>query len=197
MQAIVSGSNTLKSLVNDILDLALIESGALRLELERVDLHALLVDVATHAREWAEKVGLSLEVDCPDDAGPFLADARRIRQVVFNLLSNSFKFTPKGGVIVLGGRIEGEDVQIFVRDNGPGISPEVRANVFERFSAKSNSGQRGGAGLGLALVNRFVELHDGWVEIESGDGTLVRCHLPRRIHDPPPPPASGEKKKTA
>ncbi|MGA7676608.1 MAG: PAS-domain containing protein [Rhizomicrobium sp.] len=196
LQAIVSGSNTLKSLVNDILDLALIESGALRLELERVDLHTLLVDVAAHARDWAAKVGLSLEVDCPEDAGPFLADARRIRQVVFNLLSNAFKFTPKGGVIVLGGRIDGEDVQISVRDNGPGIAPEVRANVFERFSAKSNAGQRGGAGLGLALVNRFVELHDGWVEIESGDGTLVRCHLPRRIEDAPTP-TSGEERKIA
>ncbi len=194
--AIVQGSNTLKSLVNDILDLALIESGALRLELERIDLHAMLIDVAAHARDWAGKVGLTLEVDCPDDAGPFLADARRIRQVVFNLLSNAFKFTPKGGAIVLGGRIEGEDVQIFVSDNGPGIAPEVRANVFERFSAKSNAGQRGGAGLGLALVNRFVELHDGWVEIESGEGTLVRCHLPRRIHDEPTP-TPGEEKKTA
>jgi signal transduction histidine kinase len=194
VQAIVSGSNTLKSLVNDILDLALIESGALRLELERIDLHALLDDVATHARDWAAKVGLTLEVDCPEDAGPFLADARRIRQVVFNLLSNAFKFTPRGGIIVLGGRIEGEDVQIFVRDNGPGISPEVRANVFERFSAKSNSGQRGGAGLGLALVNRFVELHNGWVEIESEDGTLVRCHLPRRINDEAPTPSPDERK---
>ena len=187
VQAIVSGSNTLKSLVNDILDLALIESGALRLELERIDLFALLTDVAAHARDWAAKVGLNLEVDCPADAGSFLADARRIRQIVFNLLSNAFKFTPKGGVIVLGGRIEGEDVQISVRDNGPGIAPDVRPNVFERFSAKSNAGQRGGAGLGLALVNRFVELHDGWVEIESNDGTLVRCHLPRRIHDAPQP----------
>ena len=190
--AIVSASNTLKSLVNDILDLALIESGALRLELERIDLHALLDDVAAHARDWAAKMGLNLEVDCPKDAGAFLADARRIRQVVFNLLSNAFKFTPKGGVIVLGGRIDGEDVQIYVRDNGPGISPEVRANVFERFSAKSNAGQRGGAGLGLALVNRFVQLHDGWVEIESEDGTLVRCHLPRRIQDASTP--DGERK---
>jgi signal transduction histidine kinase len=194
VQAIVSGSNTLRSLINDILDLALIESGALRLELERIDLHVLLDDVAMYARDWAAKLGLSLEVDCPQDAGPFLADARRIRQVVFNLLSNAFKFTPKGGIIVLGGRIEGEDVQIYVRDNGPGIAPEVRANVFERFSAKSNAGQRGGAGLGLALVDRFVELHNGWVEIESEDGTLVRCHLPRRIHDAPTP---GEERKIA
>ncbi|MBU6298561.1 MAG: PAS domain-containing sensor histidine kinase [Alphaproteobacteria bacterium] len=194
VQAIVSGSNTLKSLVNDILDLALIESGALRLELEHIDLHTLLTEVATHARDWASKVDLSLEIDCPRDAGQFLADERRIRQVMFNLLSNAFKFTPKGGVIVLGGNIDGEDVQIYVRDNGPGIAPEVRANVFERFSAKGNAGQRGGAGLGLALVNRFVELHDGWVEIESNNGTLVRCHLPRRIHDTPTP---DNERKTA
>lgn len=181
---IMSASDTLTSLVSDILDLALIESGALRLELEQIDLRHMLSDVAAHAREWGGKVGLTLQIDCPEEDGVFLADARRIRQVVFNLLSNAFKFTPKGGVIILGGRIEGEDVQIFVRDNGPGIAPELRATVFERFSAKANAGQRGGAGLGLALVNRFVELHDGWVEIDStSKGTLVRCHLPRRIDD--------------
>ena len=73
---------------------------------------------------------------------------------------------------------------------------EVKANVFERFSAKSRSGTRAGAGLGLALVNRFLELHDGWVEIETSNegGTLVRCHLPRRIHDEPHPEQSGDRK---
>jgi signal transduction histidine kinase len=187
VQDIVAGANTLTSLVNDILDLSLIESGALRLELTRIDLRALLEDVAQHAREWAAKVELTLAVDVPDDAGQFLADDRRVRQIVFNLLSNAFKFTPRGGTITLSGRIQGEDVQIAVADTGPGIAPEVKANVFERFAAKSRSGQRAGAGLGLALVNRFVELHDGWVEIESEQGTLVRCHLPRRIHDETPP----------
>jgi signal transduction histidine kinase len=191
VQDIVAGANTLTSLVNDILDLSLIESGALRLELTRIDLAALLEDVAQHAREWAAKVELTLAVDVPPDAGQFLADDRRVRQIVFNLLSNAFKFTPRGGTITLSGRIRGEDVQIAVADTGPGIAPEVKANVFERFAAKSRSGQRAGAGLGLALVNRFVELHDGWVEIESGSlaedgGTLVRCHLPRRIHDENP-----------
>jgi signal transduction histidine kinase len=188
---IVAGANTLTSLVNDILDLSLIESGALRLELTRIDLRALIEDVAAHAREWAAKVDLTLQVDVAEDAGAFLADDRRVRQIVFNLLSNAFKYTPRGGTITLSGRIQGEDVQIAVADNGPGIAPEVKANVFERFAAKSRSGQRAGAGLGLALVNRFVELHDGWVEIESGAlaenaGTLVRCHLPRRLHDEGP-----------
>jgi signal transduction histidine kinase len=178
---IVEGSNTLKDLINDILDLALIESGALRLELERIDLHMLLSDIAGRAGDWAGKMGLTLELDCPADAGIFLADQRRMRQIVFNLLSNAFKFTPAGGHIRLSGRILGEDVQITVADNGPGLAPDVKPNVVERFSAQNRSGTRAGAGLGLALVNRFLELHDGWVEIESGDGTLVRCHIPRRI----------------
>jgi signal transduction histidine kinase len=188
IQAIVTGANTLHSLVNDILDLALIESGALRLELERIDLYALLSDVASHAREWAAKVGLDLKLECREDAGVFLADGRRIRQVVFNLLSNALKYTPRGGTITLIGDIVEEDVQIAVADTGPGIAPEVKANVFERFASKSRSGQRAGAGLGLALVNRFVELHDGWVEIDSRPdlGTVVRCHVPRRVHDGTP-----------
>ena len=181
VQDIVAGANTLTRLINDIFDLSLIESGTLRLELTRIDLNALLSDVATHAHDWAAKAGLTLEVDVPGDAGTFLGDDRRLRQVVFNLLSNAFKFTPRGGTITLSGRIQGEDVQIAVADTGPGIAPEVKANVFERFASKSRSGQRAGAGLGLALVNRFVELHDGWVEIESEHGTLVRCHLPRRL----------------
>ena len=197
VQAIVSGGNTLKNLVNDILDLALVESGALRLELERMDLNALINDIAAHAREWAAKMGLSLEVEVPQKAGVFLADARRLRQIVFNLLSNAFKYTPRGGTITLSARILGEDVQIAVADNGPGLPAEVKANVFERFAAKSSAGARAGAGLGLALVNRFLELHDGWVEIESDDGTLVRCHLPRRIHEDEPYPEQSTDRRTA
>jgi signal transduction histidine kinase len=197
VQAIVSGGNTLKNLVNDILDLALVESGALRLELERIDLNVLIADIATHASEWAAKMGLSLEVEVPQKAGVFLADARRLRQIVFNLLSNAFKYTPRGGAISLSARIVGEDVQIAVADNGPGLPAEVKATVFERFSAKSNAGTRAGAGLGLALVNRFLELHDGWVEIESSHGTLVRCHLPRRVHDDEPYPEQSSDRRTA
>jgi len=191
VDAIVTGGATLKNLVNDILDLALVESGALRLELARIDLHELLNAVAATAREWASKVNLELTVDCAPDAGQFLGDERRIQQVVFNLLSNAFKYTPAGGTITLSGVIVDEDVQIAVADTGPGIAPEVKANVFERFSSKNRSGQRAGAGLGLALVNRFVELHNGWVEIESENGTLVRCHFPRRLHEADEPPQTS------
>lgn len=199
VEAIVSGAGTLKSLVNDILDLAMVESGAMRLELERIDLFEVLEDVAGHAREWAGKMGLTLHVRVDADAGAFLADGRRVRQIVFNLLSNAFKFTPRGGEVTLVGRIIGEDVQISVEDNGPGMAPDVKATAFERFSAKSRAGARAGAGLGLALVNRFMELHDGWVEIEDSDGggTRVRCHIPRRIQPGDEPPTESEDRQTA
>jgi signal transduction histidine kinase len=199
IHAIVAGGNTLKNLVNDILDLALVESGALRLELERIDLTLLIADIAGHAREWASKVGLTLNIELGKETGIFLADTRRLRQIIFNLLSNAFKYTPRGGVITLSAEILGEDVQIAVADNGPGLAPDMKANVFERFAAKGRSGSRAGAGLGLALVNRFLELHDGWVEIETsnGGGTLVRCHLPRRIMDDEPHPESSADGKTA
>ena len=186
VDAIVAGAHSLKDLVSDILDLALIESGALRLELERINLFEMISEVATRARDWAAKAGLALEVSCSEDSGHFLGDKRRLRQVAFNLLSNAFKYTPRGGTITLGGTVQGDDVQIYVADNGPGVADEVKANVFDRFAAKSRSGQRAGAGLGLALVNRFVELHDGWVELESDNGTTVRCHIPRRLQGDEP-----------
>src|SRR6185312_11346867 len=116
LQDIISGSNTLKDLINNILDLSLIESGALRLELARIDLYELLSGVANTAREWAAKVSLDLILDCAPDAGRFLGDERRIQQVVFNLLSNALKYTPGGGTITLSGAIVGEDVQISVAD---------------------------------------------------------------------------------
>src|SRR5579871_1049150 len=194
--AIISGSNALKNLVSDILDLALIESGALKLDLEEIDLHALIVEVAGLAREFVAKAGLTLEIECREAAGSFLGDRRRLRQVAFNLLANAFKYTPRGGTITFGGAIEGDDVQIFVSDNGPGVAPDVKANIFDRFAARSRAGQRAGAGLGLALVNRFIELHDGWVELQSENGTLVRCHLPRRMRGDSLP-SSDEVKRTA
>jgi signal transduction histidine kinase len=183
---IIAGANALKDLVNDILDLALVESGALRLELTRIDLCPLLEEVAAHGREWGTKVALDVEVDCPRDAGEFLADERRIKQVLYNLLSNAIRFAPDTGKITLSGRIVGDDVQIAVADNGPGIAADVKAKVFDTFESKPRAGQRGGPGLGLALVNRFIELHDGWVEIEGDEGTLVRCHIPRRLQDAGP-----------
>ena len=192
---IISASDKLAEVTSDILDLAMIDSGAMRLELSRIDLYELLTRVAEPLRRHAEGLDTAFTLECPPNAGMVMVDQKRIRQVVFNLLSNAFKYTPRGGSITLGATIVGSDVQIYVSDTGPGIAPDVKANVFEHFQAKGHAGQRPGAGLGLALVNRFVELHDGWVEIESGanSGTVVRCHLPRRTPDDEAPETGVER----
>jgi signal transduction histidine kinase len=183
VDAVLSASNTLRDLVNDILDLSQIEAGVMELDLEKIDLYAMLAAIIDHTRRGAGRIGLTLELDCPMDAGTFIADKRRIGQILFNLLSNALKFTPRGGTITIGGDITNEDVQFYVADTGPGIPDDVKPSAFERFSAKSGrTGARAGAGLGLALVSRFVELHQGWVELQSGPtGTKVTCHLPRNI----------------
>ena len=183
VNSIITSSQTLHGLINDILDLALVESGALRLELERLDLYKVLSDIYAHAQQWATLSKHEVRLACRPDAGDFVADRRRIQQVIVYLLSNALQFTPEGGIITIGGEIQGEDVQIFISDTGPGIAPDLSATVFDRFAARSQGGQRGGAGLGLTLVKSFIELHVGWVEIDSkpGRGTTVRCHLPRRL----------------
>jgi signal transduction histidine kinase len=180
---ILAASDNLADVTSDILDLALIDSGAMRIELSRVDLNVLLSRVAETLRKHAESLDIEFRRDWDEHIGEIMADGRRLRQVVFNLLSNAFKYTPREGTITLSAAIVGDDVQISVADSGPGIAPEVKANVFDRFSARGRGGQPAGAGLGLALVNRFIELHDGWVEIESAPdrGTIVRCHIPRRL----------------
>lgn len=192
---IISASDKLAEVTSDILDLAMIDSGAMRLELGRIDLYELLTHVAEPLRRHAESLDIAFTLECQPDAGMAMVDQKRIRQIVFNLLSNAFKYTPRGGSITLGASIADSDVQIYVSDTGPGIASDVKANVFEHFQAKGHAGQRPGAGLGLALVNRFVELHDGWVEIESGanSGTVVRCHLPRRTSDGGAPDAAAER----
>jgi signal transduction histidine kinase len=180
---ILSASNNLAEVTSDILDLALIDSGAMRLEPAPVDLNVLLSRAADTLQKHAASLAITLSRDWDPHIGTIRVDGRRIRQVVFNLLSNALKFTPHGGRVTLSACIVDHDVQIAVSDSGPGIAPEVKANAFDRFSAKGRGGQPAGAGLGLALVNRFIELHEGWVEIDSAPdrGTTVRCHIPLRV----------------
>jgi signal transduction histidine kinase len=185
VQDILTASGELIEITSDLLDLAMIDSGAMQLQLAPFDLHELLSKFTNRLRKNAESRAITLVLDCPADVGTVVLDQRRIRQVVFNLISNALNFTPSDGTITLGGAIVGDDVQIWVSDTGPGIARDVMASVFERFAAKGRAGRRAGAGLGLALVNRLVELHHGWVEVQSapGQGTFVRCHLPRRMED--------------
>ena len=180
-QGVIDSSHQLLLLINDILDLASIEAGQMTLATESFDLHAMLVGLLGLVRERARRQSLTIEFDCPADIGWLDADERRIKQVLFNLMSNALKFTPAGGVITLGARRSADAVTLWVKDTGIGIPEEDRWLVFDKFR-KGNIGatQHGGAGLGLALVRSFVELHGGSVELDTAPqhGTTVTCRLP-------------------
>jgi len=179
-QGILESSHRLLSLINDILDLATIEAGYMALERSDVELHGFLASVLSLMRERARNQQLTLLFDCPTSIGVLSVDPRRIKQALFNLLSNAFKFTPPGGTVTLAACREPDEVVLTVSDTGVGIPEPDQARVFERFERAVKLGRHGGAGLGLSLVKSFVELHGGRVEIDSveGQGTTVVCHLP-------------------
>lgn len=179
MKGILEAGNALKSLIADILDLAAIEAGHLTLELDTVDIHPMLASVLGLVRERVREKKLQLDFDCPLDIGWIVADQRRLRQVLFNLIGNAAKYTPVGGAIAVRAERRDGELALVVADTGPGIPPEDRDRVFNSFVRTIHDGQDG-AGLGLALVRRFVELHGGTVELDSApdQGTTVTVRLP-------------------
>ncbi len=180
--SMIEAGQRLISLVNDILDLSTIEAGYFGLYPVEINLKDLLERVARLTQEWAKKQNLKIVIDCPDDRLTLMADERRMKQVLLNLISNAINYSPNGGQITLIAAKSGDTVSIGVRDTGMGIPEEDMASVFtpfERINSKK-AHRRSGAGLGLALVKNIVELHGGRAELQSkeGIGTLVTCHLP-------------------
>jgi signal transduction histidine kinase len=180
--SMIEAGQRLISLVNDILDLSTIEAGYLSLHPTQVGVRDLLERVAQLTQEWARKQKLDIAIDCPDDALAVMADERRLKQVLLNLISNAINYSPNGGQITLSARRDGDFIALGVLDTGMGIPAEDMASVFtpfERIHSKK-AGRRSGAGLGLTLVKNIVELHGGTAAIESkeGVGTLVTCRLP-------------------
>jgi signal transduction histidine kinase len=179
-RGILDSSHRLLQLINDILDLATIEAGYMMLETEHIDIHSLMASVLALTRERARKQNLNLEFECAHDLGTLTADERRLKQALFNLISNAIKFTPSGGTIRLEAHREGDEIALVVSDNGSGIPSEQQARVFEKFERGNPQARQSGAGLGLSLVKSFVELHGGRVEMksEAGTGTTVTLYLP-------------------
>ncbi len=177
-RAITESSQRLTALINDILDLATIEAGYMELENETVRLGDLLNSVRTVAFERARQRGLSLEIACPDPDVAFIADPRRLRQAIYNLMSNAFNFTAEGGRVVLRGeRVNGE-VAVSVSDTGTGIPQDAQERVFRKFERADN--RSAGPGLGLSLVTSLIQLHGGRVLLDSApnQGTRVTCVIP-------------------
>lgn len=180
---ILEASGSLLDLINDLLDLATIEAGYLELERSYFDGYTMIGSVAALYRERARHAELNLVVDCPQDIGPVNADERRLKQVLFNLVSNAIKFTPAGGTVTVGARHQESDIDFYVSDTGVGISEDEQERVFEKFERGSGAAGRQsgvGAGLGLSLVKSLIELHGGDVQLESSadSGTSVHCRLP-------------------
>jgi signal transduction histidine kinase len=178
-QGIIDASQQLLNLINDILDIATIEAGYLQLELAPVGVAALLTDLVSFAGERARNRGLTLDLDCPADIGDVVGDQRRLKQAIYNLVSNAIKFTGQGGTIRLSARRENGELRIVVADNGVGIADQDQAHVFEKFT-RIGGQRQGSGGLGLSLVKSLIELHGGRVELASkpGEGTRVTCYLP-------------------
>jgi signal transduction histidine kinase len=183
---IIDASQQLLLLINDILDIATIEAGYLQLELAPVDVGAMLKDLVTLSAERARSRGVALELDCPADIGHVTGDERRLKQAIYNLISNAMKFTPLGGTVRLAARRKESQLELEVIDNGVGIAEQDQGQAFQKF-ARMGGRRQSGSGLGLALVKSLIELHGGQVELISkpGVGTRVTCRLPAVPGDAP------------
>lgn len=177
---IVRSSGALLAIINDILDLASIDNGALALDLEEVDVAETIAQAVTGLQDRLADSELRLQVDIAPHTGPLRADPKRLRQILFNLISNAIGFSQPGQTVrVSAGRIGGE-IRITVADEGRGIPAEVKEKVFDRFESNSLGSRHRGVGLGLSMVRSIVELHGGRVELDSapGQGTRVTAVFP-------------------
>jgi signal transduction histidine kinase len=173
-------TNSLLAIINNILDLATIDAGAMTLNLGAVDIRRTMEAAAEGIQDRLVKDGLSLEIRATPNIGDFVADERRIRQVLFNLLSNAVGFSPAGETVTLAAERRQDAVVFSVTDRGPGIPMDMKDRVFDWFQTDSLGSHHRGVGLGLSIVRSFVELHGGTVQIDSvlGRGTTVICIFP-------------------
>ena len=183
MRNILSASDHLLGLINDILDLAVIEAGGMTLEVSTFSLQEMLREVVDEVEDMVRAKGLEVEFDCPDDIGMIRGDGKRLHHTMYNLVSNAVKFTPSPGYVTVGARAENGSYRIFVKDTGVGIPFEETEKIFEKFYTGSNVRNTQGAGLGLSLAKSFVEMHGGTLDVESrlNMGTTVTCLLPKSV----------------
>lgn len=179
---IKSSSAALLAIINDILDLASIDAGALELRLEEVDVVEAMKASAEGVQDRLRESNIDLRIVATDDVGNLRADGRRVRQVLFNLLSNAIGFSDAGQTVTLAAMRRGDEIVFKVSDRGRGIAPEALEKVFDRFESHSGGSRHRGPGLGLSIVRALVELHGGRVTIDSalGEGTTVTCIFPVR-----------------
>ncbi|WP_319530528.1 ATP-binding protein [uncultured Cohaesibacter sp.] len=177
---IMKSSNSLLAIVNDILDLATIDAGIMALDLGPVDPVDSIRAAAEGLQDRLAEKEIQLDISVAENMGEFIGDSKRVRQVLFNLISNAIAFSDdKSSISVIADR---DDLNIIfkVADQGCGIPDDFKDTAFDRFESRKSGSNRRGAGLGLSIVKSFVELHGGIIDIESreGQGTEVTCSFP-------------------
>jgi signal transduction histidine kinase len=182
VRAILDSVARLSTLIDHVLDLTQSEAGGLPLERKSVDMRRVAREACKAAESAAAEKSIEFVAELDKSLGTLHGDARRIRQVLDNLLANAIRFTPPGGRILLKGEGFAETARIVISDNGPGMTPKEQARAFDRFSRATGEGERGASlGLGLPLARQFVEAHGGSLSLasEPGQGTAVTVELPR------------------
>ncbi|MEZ4868467.1 MAG: ATP-binding protein [Caldilineaceae bacterium] len=181
--------NELALLIDNLFEMAQLDAGGLKLDLQRNSLSDLLSDTIESFRVLAAEKEITLQGRAEPGIDPVLIDARLIGRVLNNLVGNALRHTPKGGAVRLMARRLAEQVEVMIEDTGEGIRQEDAARIFDQFyrGEKSRSRATGGAGLGLAIAKGFVEAHGGTIRVESepGRGARFIFTLPRVT--PPPP----------
>jgi signal transduction histidine kinase len=166
-------------LVDDIVDMSCIVTGKLTLSRHSLDVAPMVESAVASAQSAADMKGIGVAVAVEPDAGSIWGDARRVRQILCNLVDNAVKFAPPGGRVRVGAKRVGDIVELRVSDSGQGLAADFAPHAFEAFRQREASATRahGGLGLGLAIVQRLVEMHDGTVQVQSpgevGGATFV------------------------
>jgi signal transduction histidine kinase len=178
--AVKTAATQLARSIDDVLDMAQIDADEMALDLSDVNVAELLLETASRWKPEAEAATVSIQLSPADKVGSIRGDRRRLAQVLDHLMENAIAQTPAGGTVTLAARKARGEVQLQVSDTGRGIPFHVQAHIFDRFIGR----ERGGPGLGLALVKALTELHGGWVALESepGAGATFTCHLPEEAH---------------
>jgi two-component system phosphate regulon sensor histidine kinase PhoR len=172
--------DALTQMASELLELTRIESGQVPLELKKVPAAGLLSSAADRMHAQAERAGLDLRLEPPQERTGVRADPSRLEQVLVNLIHNAIKFTPAGGEVALSARADGEFVRFAVRDTGAGIPQDDLERIFERFYKADRARSGGGTGLGLSISRHLVEAHGGriWVESTEGRGSTFFFTIP-------------------
>lgn len=186
LQTIHDSGEHLLELINDILDFSHVQSGKATLNLKELSLTTLMQQVLQVMRDKADAHGVQLKANLkiPQERDRFIADLHRIQQILISLTDNAIKFTPMGGKVTLRVWVETNTVVFQVEDTGIGISPSQLPHLFERFQQLDATYRRTyeGAGLGLALAQQCVTLHQGWIDVSSveGQGSVFTVQLPNQ-----------------